>query len=123
MKKKFICTVCGYIHEGTEAPEKCPLCKAPATKFNEMKDDDQATFATVHELGAAKTSGADEEMIKDLNTHFNGDTRVRRSNHILKYIMSVATTPGSAQFTVIPLSFSSLASFMVKSVTASFELK
>ena len=73
MKKKFICTVCGYIHEGTEAPEKCPLCKAPATKFNEMKDDDQATFATVHELGAAKTSGADEEMIKDLNTHFNGE--------------------------------------------------
>ena len=26
MKKKFICTVCGYIHEGEEAPEKCPLC-------------------------------------------------------------------------------------------------
>ena len=30
MKKKFICTVCGYIYEGTEAPEKCPICKAPA---------------------------------------------------------------------------------------------
>ena len=28
MKKKFICTVCGYIYEGTEAPEKCPICKA-----------------------------------------------------------------------------------------------
>ena len=38
-----------------------------------MKDDDQATFATVHELGVAKTTGADEEMIKDLNTHFNGE--------------------------------------------------
>ena len=33
--KKFICTVCGYIHEGDAAPEKCPLCKAPASKFNE----------------------------------------------------------------------------------------
>ena len=33
MKKKFICTVCGYIYEGTEAPEKCPICKAPASKF------------------------------------------------------------------------------------------
>ena len=33
---KFICTVCGYIHEGDAAPEKCPLCKAPASKFNEM---------------------------------------------------------------------------------------
>ena len=73
MKKKFICAVCGYIYEGTEAPEQCPLCKAPKSKFSEMKDDDQATFATVHELGVAKTTGADEEMIKDLNTHFNGE--------------------------------------------------
>ena len=38
MKKKFICTVCGYIYEGTEAPEKCPVCKAPASKFKEMED-------------------------------------------------------------------------------------
>ena len=33
MKKKFICTVCGYVHEGNEAPEKCPLCKVPREKF------------------------------------------------------------------------------------------
>ena len=39
MKKKFICTVCGYIYEGTEAPEKCPICKAPASKFKEMEDE------------------------------------------------------------------------------------
>ena len=73
MKKKFICAVCGYIYEGTEAPEQCPLCKAPKSKFSEMQDNDQAVFATVHELGVAKTTGADEEMIKDLNTHFNGE--------------------------------------------------
>ncbi|MBO7598332.1 MAG: NADH peroxidase, partial [Bacteroidales bacterium] len=30
MAKKWICTVCGYVHEGDEAPEKCPKCKAPA---------------------------------------------------------------------------------------------
>ena len=55
MKKKFICTVCGYIYEGTEAPEKCPICKAPASKFKEMEDavDDDMTFATVHVLGQA----------------------------------------------------------------------
>ena len=73
MKKKFICAVCGYIYEGTEAPEQCPLCKAPKSKFSEMQDNDQAVFATVHELGVAKTTGADEEMIKDLNTHVNGE--------------------------------------------------
>ena len=46
MKKKFICSVCGYIYEGEAAPEKCPLCKAPASKFTELGDDGEANFAT-----------------------------------------------------------------------------
>ena len=73
MKKKFICTVCGYIHEGTEAPEKCPICKAPASKFKEMANDNTAAFATAHVIGVARNEGADEEMIKDLNNHFHGE--------------------------------------------------
>ncbi|TGX79346.1 NADH peroxidase [Palleniella muris] len=73
MTKKFICSVCGYIHEGTEAPEQCPLCKAPASKFNEVDESAAADYATVHKIGEAKASGADEEMIKDLNAHFNGE--------------------------------------------------
>ena len=73
MKKKFICTVCGYVHEGTEAPEQCPVCKAPAAKFKEMTEDTSTDFATVHKLGAARDENANEEMIKDLNTHFNGE--------------------------------------------------
>ena len=73
MKKKFICSVCGYIYEGTEAPEKCPVCKAPTSKFSEMEDTGELTFATVHQLGAARKEGADEEMIKDLVNHFNGE--------------------------------------------------
>ena len=71
MVKKFICAVCGYIHEGTEAPEKCPLCGAPASKFSEMKESEGLTFETEHVIGVAK--GCDEEMIKDLNAHFNGE--------------------------------------------------
>ena len=63
MKKKFICTVCGYIHEGPEPPERCPICKAPAAKFNEVIEGEEQPFATVHELGAARKEGADEEMI------------------------------------------------------------
>ena len=74
MKKKFICTVCGYIYEGTEAPEKCPVCKAPASKFKELEDPtDGPAFATVHTLGAARNEDATAEMIKDLETHFNGE--------------------------------------------------
>ena len=73
MKKKFICSVCGYIYEGDAAPEACPICKAPASKFTEMVSDSEITFATVHTLGAAKNEGANEEMIADLNAHFNGE--------------------------------------------------
>jgi rubrerythrin len=73
MKKKFIFDVCGYVYEGTEAPEKCPICKAPQSKFSELKDDGELSFPTVHTLGAARAEGADEEMIKDLNAHFSGE--------------------------------------------------
>ena len=73
MKKKFICSVCGYVYEGDAAPEACPLCKAPASKFTEMADSGEVTFATVHTLGAARNEGATAEMIKDLETHFNGE--------------------------------------------------
>ena len=74
MKKKFICTVCGYIYEGAEAPEKCPVCNAPKSKFKGMENvGEEATFATVHTLGAARTEDANAEMIKDLETHFNGE--------------------------------------------------
>ncbi len=71
MKKKFICTVCGYVHEGDEAPEKCPLCGAPRSKFEELNPETALQFVTEHEIGVAK--GLDEEMIKDLNAHFMGE--------------------------------------------------
>ena len=75
MKKKFICAVCGYIYEGAEAPEKCPICKAPASKFSELKEDGETTYATVHKIGDGKLPGADEEMINDLRNHFNGECK------------------------------------------------
>ena len=72
MKKKFICTVCGYVHEGEHAPEKCPICGVPASKFKEIEDiDGELKFVTEHELGVAKD--VDEEMKNDLRTHFNGE--------------------------------------------------
>ena len=73
MTKKFICAVCGYIHEGTEAPEKCPICKAPASKFSELKEEGETTYATVHKIGDGKPEGVSEEMINDLRNHFNGE--------------------------------------------------
>ncbi|MDE7397655.1 MAG: NADH peroxidase [Muribaculum sp.] len=71
MSKKFICTVCGYVHEGDAAPEKCPLCGAPASKFKEMDEEAELEFVTEHEIGVAKDT--DDEMKKDLLAHFNGE--------------------------------------------------
>ena len=71
MKKKFICTVCGYVHEGEHAPEKCPQRGVPASKFKELVEGEGLNFVAEHEVGVAK--GCDEEMIKDLNAHFTGE--------------------------------------------------
>lgn len=34
--KKFRCKVCGYVHEGDKTPEKCPMCQAPQSEFEEI---------------------------------------------------------------------------------------
>lgn len=38
--KKFICKICGYVHEGDSAPVACPVCKAPQSEFEEQKDSE-----------------------------------------------------------------------------------
>ena len=69
MSKKFVCTVCGYIHEGEEAPAKCPQCGVPATKFNEMAAEQ--SYVTEHVIGVAQ--GCPEEIMEGLKAHFAGE--------------------------------------------------
>lgn len=66
---KFVCTVCGYVYEGEAAPEFCPVCKAPASKFVEQKGE--MTWAAEHVVGVAK--GVDPEIIEGLRMNFNGE--------------------------------------------------
>ena len=73
MKKKFICTVCGYVYEGEEAPAKCPLCGAPASKFQEITEDTAPEFATVHELGRAYTDKVSEDVVAQCKNTFAGE--------------------------------------------------
>ncbi|MBE6596150.1 MAG: NADH peroxidase [Ruminococcaceae bacterium] len=68
--KKWRCKICGEIVEGDAAPEKCPLCKAPAEKFEEVVED-KMTWAAEHVVGVAK--GAPEEIIEGLRANFNGE--------------------------------------------------
>ena len=72
MAKKWICTVCGYVHEGAEPPAQCPQCKQPADKFKELNEEAGLVFEAEHVIGVAKGTG--EEMIKDLNAHFMGES-------------------------------------------------
>ena len=72
MKKKWICTVCGYVHEGDEAPEFCPQCKQPKSKFKELVETEGALqFVDEHVLGVAK--GVDPVILEGLNAHFMGE--------------------------------------------------
>ena len=66
---KWVCSVCGYVHEGDTPPEKCPVCKVPAEKF--IKQEDEMTWAAEHVLGVAQ--GVDPEIIADLRANFEGE--------------------------------------------------
>ncbi|MCT4611994.1 MAG: NADH peroxidase [Clostridia bacterium] len=69
--KKYICKVCGYIHEGTEAPDMCPQCGVGADKFEEMKETDGLVWADEHKVGVAK--GLDERVVEGLRANFMGE--------------------------------------------------
>ncbi|MBR6185638.1 MAG: NADH peroxidase [Clostridia bacterium] len=66
---KWVCQICGYVWEGEQPPEKCPQCKAPASKFT--KQDADMTWAAEHVVGVAQ--GAPEDIIADLRSNFNGE--------------------------------------------------
>ena len=66
---KYVCQVCGYVHEGNEAPEQCPVCKVPANKFSEQSA--QRVWAAEHVVGVAQ--GAPEDIIMDLRANFEGE--------------------------------------------------
>ena len=67
---KFVCSVCGYVHEGDSAPERCPQCKVPAEKFNKQEEN-SLSWAAEHVVGVA--AGAPEDIMADLRANFMGE--------------------------------------------------
>ena len=61
--KTWVCSVCGYVYEGAQAPEQCPVCKAGSEKF--------VTWAAEHVIGVAKD--VPEDIKKDLRANFEGE--------------------------------------------------
>ena len=66
---KWVCKVCGYVHEGAEPPAQCPVCKAPASKFEKMAEE--KVWAAEHVVGVAQ--GLDQRVIDGLRMNFNGE--------------------------------------------------
>jgi rubrerythrin len=67
---KWVCSVCGYVHEGDTAPEKCPQCGVPSEKFVKQTEGEMS-WAAEHVVGVAQ--GVSEEIIEGLRANFNGE--------------------------------------------------
>jgi len=71
--KRFVCSVCGYVYEGEEAPKECPICHQPGEKFQETPARERGTVpgAKVSEIASENitdTSDASEKALSfDLN--------------------------------------------------------
>lgn len=66
---KWVCTICGYVHEGPEAPDRCPTCRAPKAKFELMSGERQ--WADEHRVGVAQ--GCDERVVQALRENFTAE--------------------------------------------------
>ena len=66
---KFVCSVCGYVHEGDQAPERCPQCNVPAEKF--IVQNEERTWAAEHIVGVAQ--GVREDILEDLRANYMGE--------------------------------------------------
>ncbi|MDR2525536.1 MAG: NADH peroxidase [Oscillospiraceae bacterium] len=68
--KTYVCAVCGYVHTGSEPPENCPQCKAPAAKFKEQSGE-ALIWAAEHVVGVAQ--GVSDDILEDLRANFMGE--------------------------------------------------
>ena len=67
---KWVCSVCGYTVEGPSAPDKCPQCGAPASKFNKVESG-QTVWAAEHVVGVAQ--GVDPAIVQGLRENYMGE--------------------------------------------------
>ncbi len=81
--KKFICKVCGYVHEGDSAPETCPLCGVDASQFEELKE--------ANPYAGTKTE-------KNLQAAFAGESQARNK---YTYFASTAKKEGYEQIAAL----------------------
>ncbi len=70
--KKYVCPVCGYVHEGDNPPEKCPQCGVPGEKFT-VAQEGELNFVCEHVIGVGAKGKIDDEVYQGLKDNFNGE--------------------------------------------------
>ena len=71
--KKWVCTVCGYVHEGNEPPEKCPQCGVPGSKFTVMEEGTALNFVCEHVIGVGAKDQVEADVYEGLKANFEGE--------------------------------------------------
>ena len=94
---KWVCQVCGYVHEGDQPPEACPVCKAPAEKFT--KQEGEKVWACEHVVGVAST--APEEIKNGLREMFNGECSMSLIPSGSTFVENVCTSPKKVSFSYV----------------------
>ncbi len=90
---RFKCTVCGYVHEGDDAPAVCPRCKQPREKFVELLPD-----GTTRPVAPAPKSLAGTKTEKNLQEAFAGESQARNK---YTYYASKAKKDGFVQIAAL----------------------
>ena len=65
---KWVCPVCGYVHEGNEPPAECPVCHVKGEKFNKVEGE--ITLAAEHEFGVYASTVKNNSDISDEDKKF-----------------------------------------------------
>ena len=71
--KKYVCPVCGYVHEGNEPPEKCPQCGVPGSKFTVMEEGTALNFVCEHVIGVGAKDQVEADVYEGLKANFEGE--------------------------------------------------
>ena len=69
---KYVCPVCGYVHEGDEPPEKCPVCNVPGSKFTKMEEG-KLDFACEHVIGIGAKGQIEDDVYEGLKSNFEAE--------------------------------------------------
>lgn len=97
---KYVCSICGYVHEGMTAPEKCIICKSPSSQFTlseeDCKDEVQETIedgfinGDVNESQNIKQSQLNVQDVIDEKEIISADPKISVEDTIIR----IAETEG-----------------------------